>query len=68
MTYAVSAALQKSVYQALSGFTGLTDLVGAAIFDAPPQGAVPTTYVALGPEDVRDMSDKTGRGARVSFR
>ena len=67
MTYAVSAALQKSVYQALAGDGALAAMVGGAIFDAPPQGAVPRTYVALGPEDARDLSDKTGRGARHDF-
>jgi len=33
------------------------------IFDALPSGAVPSLYVALGPEKVRDASDMTGGGA-----
>ncbi|WP_375690241.1 DUF3168 domain-containing protein [Pseudooceanicola sp. LIPI14-2-Ac024] len=67
MSYAVSAALQKAVFQALTGSGTLAALVGSAIFDAPPTGAVPTTYVSLGPEDARDLSDKSGRGARHDF-
>lgn len=62
MTYAVSAALQSSIYQTLTNRTSLTDLVGDAIFDAVPTGAVPSLYVALGPEKVRDASDATGAG------
>ncbi|WP_375172655.1 DUF3168 domain-containing protein [Pseudooceanicola sp.] len=67
MTYALSAALQKAVYGALSGDAALTALVGAHIFDAPPVGAIPALYVSLGPERARDRSDKTARGARHDF-
>ncbi len=45
----------------------MTALVGSAIFDAPPEGAVPATYVTLGPELVRDRSDQSGRGAQHDF-
>lgn len=67
MSYAIASALQKAVFAALTGDAGLVALVGSAIFDAPPEGTVPTTYVSLGPEEVRDLSDKTGQGARHDF-
>lgn len=61
MTYALAAPLQAAVFQRLSGNAAL----GAVpIFDAPPEGSAPAIYVAFGPEDVRDRSDKTGRAAR----
>lgn len=67
MSYAISSSLQKAVFSALSANAALAGLVGSAIFDAPPEGPVPATYVTLGPEDVRDLSDKSGRGARHDF-
>lgn len=67
MTYTLSADLQKVVYQVLSNDAALRDLIGDAIYDVVPAGQVPSTYVSLGPEDVRDWSDKTGRGARHDF-
>ncbi|MGO4915417.1 DUF3168 domain-containing protein [Pseudogemmobacter sp. W21_MBD1_M6] len=63
MSYGVSAALQAAVYQRLLGDAVLGGLVGAAVYDAAPAGLLPPTYVSLGPEDVRDQSDKTGSGA-----
>ena len=67
MSYGVSAALQAAVYQRLSGDAGLATLVGEAVYDVVPAGPVPGKYVSLGPEDVRDRSDKTGRGAEHRF-
>ena len=67
MSYAVSAALQGAVYQALVADPVLGDLVGAAIYDALPAGNLPVTYVTLGPETVQDRSDKTGSGAVHRF-
>lgn len=67
MSYGVSAALQEAVFQQLQGDAALAALVGSDIFDAAPPGAVPDIYVSLGPEDVRDASDKTGVGARHDF-
>lgn len=67
MSYGVAAALQAAVYQRLAGDAALGALVGAAIYDVVPAGPVPGTYVSLGPEDVRDRSDKTGRGAEHRF-
>ena len=67
MSYGVGAALQAAVYQALIADAQLSALVGAAIFDAVPAGSLPALYVTLGPEDVRDRSDKTGAGAEHSL-
>jgi hypothetical protein len=67
MSYGVSAALQSAVFQALSADTVLDGLVAGAIYDAAPSGTVPSLYVSLGPEDVTDASDQTGRGARHEF-
>jgi len=67
MSYAASAALQAAVYQRLANDPGVTFRVGSAIFDALPSGALPDTYVTLGPEDVRDRSDGTGGGAWHRF-
>lgn len=59
MSYAASAALQTAVFQKLSGATALA---GVAIYDAvPPTPA--GTFVLVGPEEVRDASDKSGAGA-----
>ena len=63
MTYGVAAALQQAVYQILQADPELTALVGDAVYDAVPPGFVSGTYVSLGPEDVREASDKTGHGA-----
>lgn len=63
MSYGVALALQQAVYQALQADPALGGLVGAAIYDAVPPGIVSGTYVSLGPEDVREASDKTGHGA-----
>jgi hypothetical protein len=67
MTYALAADLQKAIYQVLVGDQGLRKEVGDAIYDVVPSGQLPSTYVSIGPEDVRDWSDKTGRGARHDF-
>ncbi|MEM9581913.1 MAG: DUF3168 domain-containing protein [Pseudomonadota bacterium] len=67
MSYGVSAALQQAVYQALSSDMILDGLIGSAVFDAEPVGAMPSSYVSLGAERVRDRSDKTGAGAVHEF-
>lgn len=67
MTYALSADLQKAVYETLLADASLQAQVGGAIYDVVPAGPLPSTYVSLGPEDVRDWSDKTSRGARHDF-
>jgi len=63
MSYGVAVALQQAIYQHLRDDAALTALVGDAVYDAVPPGIVAGTYVSLGPEDVREASDKTGHGA-----
>lgn len=67
MSYAMTAALQQAVYAALIGDAQVAALSNGAIYDALPPGPVPDLYVSLGPERVRDRSDKTGRGAVHDF-
>jgi len=67
MSYASAAALQAAVYQHLAGDAAVQALVGGAIYDAVPPGPLPPLYVSLGPEDARDRSDQTGRGAEHDF-
>lgn len=67
MSYAVAAALQSALYDRLSGDPDLISLVGDAVYDALPDGALPALYVVMGAEDVRDASDKTGHGAEHRF-
>jgi hypothetical protein len=59
MSYGAAAALQMAVYQRLSGATALA---GVAIYDAVPPSPA-GTFVLVGPEEVRDASDKSGAGA-----
>lgn len=67
MTYAIAGGLQSAVYTHLTGDAGLAGLVGSAIYDAIPAGTLPQTYVALGPEEVLDRSDKSAGGAEHRF-
>ncbi|WP_372840192.1 DUF3168 domain-containing protein [Phaeovulum sp.] len=67
MSYAIAGALQAAVYQRLRASSALEALVGEAIHDAVPPGAVTGTFVSLGPEDARDASDATGGGAEHDF-
>lgn len=67
MSYGVAAALQAAVWARLSGDPGVTALVGTAVYDALPPGPVPQTWVAIGPEEVRDRSDRSGAGAEHEF-
>ncbi len=67
MSYAIGAALQTAVYQQLLADPEVSAQVGAAIFDAPPTGNIPATYVSIGPESVRDRSDVSGHGAEHRF-
>lgn len=67
MSYGMAAALQEAVYLRLSQDAALAALVGDAVYDVVPPGPLPGTYVSLGPEDARDASDKTGRGAEHRF-
>ena len=67
MTYVLAAGLQEAVFQRLSASAAVSGLVGGAVFDAAPEGRLPPLYVALGPEDAVERSDKTGRAARHQF-
>lgn len=67
MSYAAGAALQGAVYAVLRGNAALGGLVGDAIYDAMPVDAPADVYVALGPEEVRDAGDVSGRGSRHDF-
>jgi hypothetical protein len=59
MSYGAAPALQTAVFQRLSTWPALT---GVSIYDAVPPN-VTGTFVLIGPEEVRDQSDKTGAGA-----
>ena len=63
MSYQASAALQAAIYAQLQGDADVTGLVGAHIYDEMPTGTLPTLFVALGGEEVRDASDVTANGA-----
>ena len=63
MSYAMAAALQAAIYQRLRGSSEVGALVGNAVLDAVPARAAPGLYVLIGPEEVIDRSDKSGRGA-----
>lgn len=67
MSYGTGAALQAAVYQRLTADSTLAALVGTDIYDSAPPGALPGTFVSLGPEEVRDRSDKSGHGALHMF-
>ena len=68
MSYGMSAALQAAIFQTPAGRCARwRRWSAAAIYDVVPAGQVPGTYVSLGPEDVRDRSDKTGRGCGPSI-
>lgn len=67
MSYLLSGALQTAVYQALTADATLMGLVGGAVYDALPAGAVPELYVMLGAERVRDRSDYEVQAALHEF-
>ncbi|MGB0960496.1 MAG: DUF3168 domain-containing protein [Halocynthiibacter sp.] len=63
MSYGQSAVLQAAIYQRLTASSAISALIGSAIFDTPPTGVIPSTYISIGPEDVVDKSDSSGLGA-----
>lgn len=67
MSYGAAAALQAAVYQRLRGSAALGALIGDAIHDAVPEGPPVGTWVALGPEDVKDAGDMTAQAAEHEF-
>jgi len=67
MSYAMASALQEAVFLHLEAEPNVVALVGDAIYDTAPAGALPGTYVTIGPEDVRDRSDCTQAAAAHDF-
>jgi hypothetical protein len=60
MSYALSAALQKGVFEVLSADATVTAAVGDAIYDASPSGAVPDLFLSIGAERVEARMDVSG--------
>lgn len=70
MTFAFSADLQAAVYRRLVADATLGDLIGGAIFDAPPDRPRSDTapdHLTLGEERVRPNDTKTSAGAVHDF-
>ncbi len=67
MSYGIALALQVAVFEQLSSDAALAALIGDAIYDEVPAGAIPATYVALGAEVALDRSDQTSDGALHRF-
>ena len=67
MSYGPAAALQQAIYERLKADADVAAAVGDAIYDVVPPGKTPSIYISIGPEDVRDRSDKTGQGAQHDF-
>lgn len=67
MSYAISAALQSAVFAEISGDTAVVASVGNGVYDAIPSGILPSLYISLGAESVRNLGDKTGSGAAHQF-
>ena len=67
MSYAMAEALQEAVHGRLMADAPLQALVGGAVHDAVPPGEAPGLYVLIGPEEVRDRSDRSGAGAEHDF-
>ena len=62
MTYALSESLQAAVYDKLVNDPVIGDLTSGAVFDLVPQRA-PDLFVAIGPERVEGVADRSGEGA-----
>lgn len=67
MSYGAAAALQAAVFQRLTASAALNELIGGAIYDAVPSGTPGGTWVAIGPEDVKDAADQSAGGAIHDF-
>lgn len=67
MSYGASAALQMAVFDRLTQDSALAAIVGSNIFDALPEGSLPTLYVVIGPEEARVFADGSGAGATHEF-
>ncbi|AXQ93233.1 DUF3168 domain-containing protein [Cereibacter azotoformans] len=64
MSYGAAAALQAALFQRLAAWPDLADV---PVHDALPKGGGRGTWVLIGPEEVRDVSDSTGGGAEHRF-
>lgn len=64
MSYSASAALQTALFGVLNAASSLS---GAQVIDALPPGGGSGTFILIGPEEVTDRSDSTGRGAVHRF-
>ena len=67
MSYAGSAALQQAVFGALESDAALAGLVGEAIHEEPPAGAMPPLWVTLGAESARERTSAGRLGSRHDF-
>lgn len=69
MSYRFSAALQAAVYRQLIADPEISELVGDAIYDAPPEPAAATllNHVTLGEERVRPFDTMTSQGSVHDF-
>ncbi|MGY6549263.1 MAG: DUF3168 domain-containing protein [Roseinatronobacter sp.] len=63
MTYALAPALQTALFAHLDADPELGLMLSGALFDAIPPATPPATYALIGPEEVIERSDITGRGA-----
>ena len=63
MRIGFSAQLQAFLYATLQNDATLTQKLNGHIFDAPPPGPLPFTYITLGPEKVTDASDMTAKAS-----
>lgn len=59
MSYGVAVALQTAILERLEADAALS----VPVFDAPPVGVLPETFVQIGTEEVRGRSDGSSRGA-----
>lgn len=64
MSYGQAAALQAAVFQRL---ISLPVLAGIPVVDAVPKGLGVGSFVLIGTEEVRDLSDASGSGAEHRF-
>jgi len=67
MSYAMSDALQRAVYDRLSGDPALAAFSGLTVFDAAlpaVPGSADELHITIGEERVRDISTKTSTAAR----
>ena len=70
MSYAMSDALQRAVYDRLSTDPAVAAIGGLSVFDAALPalpGSADELHVTIGEERVRDISSKTSTGARHDF-